>query len=104
MDGTYSPEQLAELIKGGLLVGARLYRERADGSLQYNGVRPGPEWHAHGYMRRSLVAKPDGGQVVVWKPRWRSTVEGASPLTVHSRPPDDLASVVAWARSGSGSP
>lgn len=95
MVGTYSPEELADLITGGLLVGAGLYRERADGSLQYDGVRPGSEleWHAHGYMERLLVAKPDGGRVVLWKRRWLSTADGASPRTVHSRPPDDLASV-----------
>ena len=93
MAGTYTPEELAELISGGLLVDAGIHRRRADGSLQYDGERPGPEWHAHGYMQRLLVAELDGRRVVLWKRRWRSTVDGASPLTVHSRPPDDLASV-----------
>ena len=28
------------------------YRERPDGALQFDGTRPGPDWHAHGYLPR----------------------------------------------------
>ncbi len=90
--GTYSPEELAELISGGLLV-TGAYVERPGGDLQYDGERPGPEWHAHGYMRRFLVARCDGGRKVVWKRRWLRTDDGPGARTCHSRPPDDLASV-----------
>ena len=69
------------------MVGAGLYRERPDGSLQYDGGRPAPGWHAHGYMPRRL------GQARLWKRRWRRSFAGEGPRTVHSRPPDDLASV-----------
>lgn len=93
MAGTYSSEKLADLIQRGLLVGTGIYRERPDGSLQYNGERPGEAWHAHGYMRRLLVATPDGGRRVVWKRRWLRMDDSPGPRTCHSRPPDDLASV-----------
>ena len=86
MAGTYSTEELAEFIHGGLLVGAGIYRQRPDGSLQFDGERPGAGWHAHGYMPRRL------GSQQLWKRRWLR-IGSASPATVHSRPPDDLASI-----------
>ena len=93
MGGTYSAEVIADLIGLGLLVGNDTYRRRDDGSLQYDGARPGPQWHAHGYMPRLLVARADGARVRLWKRRWLRLSEGEGPRTCHSRPPDDLASV-----------
>ena len=65
-----------------------LYRRRADGTWQYDGARPGPDWHAHGYFPRLLLVVVGGAlaRVVVWKRRWRHVETGR---TCHSRPPDD---------------
>lgn len=65
------------------------YRERPDGSWQYDGERPGEgEWHAHGYFRRCLQVLQGGALVCIalWKRRWLNVATGH---TCHSRPPDD---------------
>ena len=67
-----------------------VYRVRGAGELQYDGERPGPTWHAHGYFAVSLWMLVDGAvrRMRVHKRRWLDTVTGA---TCHSRPPDDPA-------------
>lgn len=65
------------------------YRRRRDGSLQYDGERPGADWHAHGYFSKTTLFIAAGRVVllVVHKRRWR---EVGTNTTRHSRPPDDL--------------
>ena len=64
-----------------------MYRVRGAGELQYDGERPGPTWHAHGYFAVSLWMLVDGvvQRMRVHKRRWLDTVTG---VTCHSRPPD----------------
>lgn len=64
-------------------------RRRADGSLQYDGKRPGAEWWAHGYLTRRLVVLIDGAprEVTLHKARWLDPTTGR---TMHSRPPGEL--------------
>lgn len=63
------------------------FRRRHDGSLQFDGVRPGPGWHAHGYCAADLTFI-EGDRLVrrrVFKRRW---LDVATRTTTHSRPPD----------------
>ena len=64
-------------------------RRRADGSLQFDGERPGEAWWAHGYLTRRLVVIIAGvpRQVVLYKARWLDPSTGR---TMHSRPPGEL--------------
>lgn len=65
------------------------YRRRADGSLQYDGHRPGRGWRAHGYFPCTLILVEDGQAIErrVYKRRWLDPRTGR---TTHSRPPDQL--------------
>lgn len=65
-----------------------MYQRRPDGSLQFNGRRPGPDWHAHGYFTKNLLFWEDERLVLrqVHKRRWRQT---KTHQTCHSRPPHD---------------
>ena len=85
---------------------------RADGSLQYDGDRPGVDWHAHGYFARWLWVLVRGAtmRVRLHKRRWLDTASGR---TRHSRPPMEVGAVSvcslalclelwAWLASGSG--
>jgi len=58
------------------------------GGVRYDGERPGPDWHAHGWCSKSLVVLKDGvlTLVTLFKQRWRLK---HSNLTCHSRPPTD---------------
>ena len=69
-------------------VATHLYRRDADGSLRFDGHRPGPDWHAHGYCSKQLWMLVDREVVrlLVFKRRWR--LKGTN-TTCHSRPPDD---------------
>lgn len=60
--------------------------------LTYEGTRPGPDWHAHGWFPSSLLDLRHGRlvQVLIAKPRWLYVGEGTEPRTCHSPPPDDL--------------
>ena len=91
---------------------AGVYRHRVDVGLQYDGVRPGLGWHAHGYFPKGLWMLRRGQLVFrsVWKRRWRLI---GTNTTCHSRPPDDPAFVHfctlivvlklwAWLSSGMG--
>ena len=92
MTGTVDPEQLRQAIGGSLLAVSGVYRVRHGGDLQYDGVRPGDGWDAHGYFPRQLWMLV-GGQLVrrrLWKRRWLSPDEGR---TCHSRPPEDIPSL-----------
>lgn len=66
-----------------------LYRRRSNGDLQYDGIRPGPQWHSHGYFPRRLWVLNHGRLVRkrLWKRRW---LLFGTTTTCHSRPPDDL--------------
>ena len=65
------------------------YRKRPDGALQFDGTRPGPDWHAHGYFAKwtTFIGAGTIVQHLVFKQRWR--LAGTN-TTQHSRPPDDL--------------
>ena len=68
---------------------AGVYAQRhVSGGLQYDGERPGPDWHAHGYFPKGLWMLRRGRLVFrsVWKRRWRLI---GTNTTCHSRPPDD---------------
>lgn len=65
------------------------FLRRRGGTWQYNGERPGPGWHAHGYFACELLFI-EGDRLVrrrVFKRRW---LDPASGRTTHSRPPDAL--------------
>ncbi len=64
------------------------YTFRSDGGLQFDGERPGPQWHAHGWMWKwqCRLRKGHVAWVVVYKRRWR--LKGTN-RTCHSRPLDD---------------
>jgi hypothetical protein len=71
------------LIAGG-------YQQRCDGALVYRRQRPGPGWHAHGYLRKTLWLLVGGQprQQTIHKQRW---LRYGTTQTVHDRPPDDPA-------------
>ncbi len=56
-----------------LFVAVGMYQRRADGQWRYEGTRPGPGWHGHGYFRKQLTVLQDGSpvQIRVYKHRWR---------------------------------
>jgi hypothetical protein len=57
--------------------------------LQFDGVRPGTGWHAHGYCSCGLTFI-EGERLVhrrLYKRRW---LDPATGKTTHSRPPDAL--------------
>jgi len=85
-------EKIIDLICDGLSVLSSMYEQHPDGSLKYNGTRPGTEWHGHGYFPRKIRTLQAGAlkTVKVWKHRWIHVKTGQ---TQHSRPPDDIASV-----------
>ncbi len=89
MTGTVAVELLRQWAARSLFAAAEVYRSRASGELQYDGVRPDQGWHAHGYFRVVLWMVVDGAprRLGVWKRRW---LEVATGRTVHSRPPDNL--------------
>jgi hypothetical protein len=64
------------------------YVFRSDGSLQYDGVRPGVGWDAHGWFSKRQVRLRRGHPVwfVIHKRRW--LLRGTQ-TTCHSRPLDD---------------
>ncbi len=65
------------------------FRRRPDRSLQFDGERPGPGWHAHGYCSCGLTFI-EGSRLVhrrLYKRRW---LDPATGTTTHSRPPDAL--------------
>ena len=70
-----------------LFVASRLYTQRPDGSLRYDGERPGPTWHIHGYLDVRVWVLTDGvvRRVLLSKRRW---YEPDAKVTCHSRPPD----------------
>jgi hypothetical protein len=72
-----------------LFVLAGVYHQRSDGGWQYDGTRPGAEWHGHGYCTKDLVVLVDGSpaKIRLFKHRWRLV---GTNTTCHSRPPDDV--------------
>ncbi|MFH1865854.1 MAG: hypothetical protein ABIK85_08215 [Candidatus Eisenbacteria bacterium] len=92
MSGTFSDKQLIGVVASSLAIASGVYARRSDGDLVYDGVRPGPEWHAHGYFARRLWMLVKGLLVRrrLWKKRW---IDPRTGRTVHSRPPDDAAQV-----------
>ncbi len=65
------------------------FRRRSNATLQYDGERPSPRWHAHGYCACDLTFV-EGVRLVrrrVHKRRW---LDPATHTTTHSRPPDSL--------------
>jgi len=83
---------LSAVTATSLFVAGGVYRRRANGDLQFDGVRPAGPWIAHGYFPRMLFMLRDGALVrlLLWKRRWLDPEAG---VTCHSRPPDDLAQV-----------
>ena len=81
-------DAIREVTRDGLHVVSSAYRSRSDGSLQYDGVRPGPGWHAHGYFAVEMLVLAHGvvRRKVLHKRRW---FEPDTKVTCHSRPPDD---------------
>lgn len=77
-----------EIVGTSLYALADVYIERDDGSLEYRGQRPGPQWEGHGYfpVYRWLLSGGMAERVVVHKHRWLLT---GTTRTCHSRPPDD---------------
>ena len=89
MRGISEPSQLQYLIRDSLFEVSGEYRRRPGGELQYDGERPGPDWHAHGYFSCLIWMLQDGSAVQrrLWKRRW---LQVESTRTCHSRPPDVL--------------
>lgn len=93
MAGTRGESCLSDLYRrwcrDSLFVAAGVYRPRGDGHWRYEGTRPGPSWHGHGYFSKQLTVLQGGKpmQIRVYKHRWR--LDGSN-TTCHSRPPDDL--------------
>jgi hypothetical protein len=81
-------EQVASVAGDSLFLMGRGYKRRGKRELQYDGQRPGPGWHAHGYFSRQLLLMVAGQvvQFVLFKQRWLEVQTGR---TIHSRPPDD---------------
>jgi len=81
---------MREWARDSLYLVAGVYQQCDDGMVVYRGPRPGPGWHAHGYLRKTLWLLVNGQprQQTIYKQRWR--LYGTT-QTVHDRPPDDPA-------------
>ena len=90
MDGTPSLEKLREVANNSLFVVGRVYAQRRNGDLQFDGVRPGLGWQGHGYFARWMWVLQAGElkRVRIWKHRWLDSTGGTG--TCHSRPPDEM--------------
>ncbi len=77
-----------EVILNSLFVSSPLFIKLRDGGVRYDGLRPGPDWHAHGWFSKSIVVLVAGvvKSIPLLKRRWR--LKGSN-TTCHSRPPDD---------------
>ncbi len=89
MSGISQPSQLQHLIRDSLFEVSGEYRRRPGGELQFDGDRPGPDWHAHGYFSCRVWMLADGRplQRRLWKRRWLLV---GTTRTCHSCPPDVL--------------
>jgi hypothetical protein len=92
MDGPPPLDVLRAVASTSLYLVSGTYRRREDGDLQFDGHRPGPGWHAHGYFCRWLWMLGSGRfrRMRIWKRRWYCPQTGK---TCHSRPFDDLGRV-----------
>jgi len=94
MRGTAEPdapsEGTEEFVRDSLFPLSGVYVTRPDGSLQYDGPRPGGGWHGHGWLTKTIAVLADGtpSTVVLHKHRWRQAAGGTT-TTCHCRPPDD---------------
>jgi hypothetical protein len=90
VSGTYAPECLHQVIASSLAFCTDIYRTRSGGELQFEGERPGPGWHSHGYFAvlRWMLVQGEVERIRLWKHRWFHPGEKRS---CHSRPPDELA-------------
>lgn len=81
-------DQIRQWCRDSLFVAAGVYKRRPNGDWQYNGSRPGEDWHGHGYCSKRLTVLVGGEPtwIRVHKHRWRR--KGTN-NTRHSRPPDD---------------
>jgi hypothetical protein len=77
-----SANSLALLSGGGYIV-------RGDDTLEYQGERPGEQWHVHGWCERWLWILVAGSlrRVRLRKRRW---LDPHTSTTCYSRPPDEL--------------
>ena len=82
-------QDLAGFIRDSLFVVSGVYRMERDGSLWFDGVRPGQGWHKHGHCDKTITFLEDGDVVTkqVHKSRW---LLYHTTQTCHSRPPDDV--------------
>ena len=90
MGETNEQEALLRVLVRPGLIAAGVCVQRANGDLQYVGVRPSGGWHVHGWCRRWLRVLIDGEvrRVRLFKSRWRRGRKGP---TCHNRPPDERA-------------
>jgi hypothetical protein len=58
--GTFTDGQLRDVVASSLFVAGSVYTRRPDGDLCFNGERPGPRWHGHGYFPRRLWMLEEG--------------------------------------------
>jgi len=81
-------EERRRWSRNSLFAAAGVYRQRDDGHWQFDGQRPGADWHGHGYCTKYLTVLVGGkpARIQLYKHRWR--LDGTN-TTCHSRPPDD---------------
>lgn len=87
MGWTFEPEAFRTATLESLFGVTRLYARRSNGDLQYDGERPGNEWHAHGWYLTGPWMLSAGRPVQrrLWKRRWLLI---GTMTTCHSEPPD----------------
>lgn len=75
-------------VRDSLFVAAGVYTVLGDGVLVYSGIRPGADWHGHGFFPKTLTMLRNGmpRKVKLLKHRWKDTVSG---ITAHDRPRED---------------
>jgi hypothetical protein len=81
--------RLAKAARDSLLVFGGGYRELSAGVYAFEGERPGPGWHVHGWLEVALRVRISGPlrMVTLRKRRW---ILADRSHTCHSRPVDDL--------------
>jgi hypothetical protein len=87
-----SPQSLVRPLRSLVFLDPR-FEWVSGGVWSWEGERPGPGWHAHGWTSARLTIAIGGGEsrtITLLKRRWLNPDPHASPRTVHDRPPDDL--------------
>jgi hypothetical protein len=84
-----APDRLRRIAGTSLFLLSDAFEWRSDGSVEFRGERPGPDWHGHGFYSTSRGGLDAGRGVVVKLHKHRFRLAGRN-ATCHAEPPDAM--------------